>query len=206
MSQADLVVDLKAILKDSATKFTAASDADFNRHLDIAARDLARVKRRTLLGILTLVADQPNYAAPADILVPKFSLWGSSERKTRRPWQSTWPAILPTMQLTEGASGEEIYLDPAPTAAQIADMGADYKFWYFAVHKVGAAAADTTVKPEHRDLLLIRATAQALTELANNNVAKPVELGGRGVGSMPKNGTPAALADSLMQLFERMAA
>ena len=62
------------------------------------------------------------------------------------------------------------------------------------------------MRPADRNLLLIRATAQAMTELSHHNLAKPVVLGSNGVGAMPKNGTPAALADQLLKLFERMAA
>lgn len=203
MSQADLVADLKSILNDSQDKFTDPDD--FQRHLDIAARDLARVRSRTLLGELDLVAEQSEYAAPADMLQPKFPLWGTTERRSRQPWESNWPGRLPVLTLAEVDGVLVLYLNPAPSAAQIADLGATYKYWYFAAHSIGALAADTTVRAVDRPLLLIRAAAQSLTELAHHNVAKPVQLGSSGVGSMPKNGTPSALAEGLLKLFERMA-
>lgn len=207
MSQADLITDLKGILNDSADKFTAASDADFIRHLDIAARDMGRVRSRTRVGTLNLVADQQNYAAPTDIRQPKFPIWGSAQSKTRKPWQTNWPGRLPVMRLVDGDSGQEVWLDPAPTAEQIADLGVEYKYYYFAYHHIDATAENTTVQLADRDLLLIRATAQAMQELAHHNIAKPVQLGTRGgIGSMPKNGTPASLAKDLLELFERMAA
>ncbi len=206
MSRADLVEDLKAILMDAALKFQAEDGSDFWRHLDIAARDLSRVRRRTLLGTLNLVADQPNYPAPPDILAPKVALWGMHERSSRKPWDPNWVGRLPVLRLVESAGTQEIWLDPAPTAAQIADLGAVYKFYYFATHRIDEDPSQTTVQSSDRPLLLIRAAAQALQELAHNNVTKPVQLGSAGVGSMPKNGTPAALSQSLMMLFERMAA
>ena len=206
MSQADLIADLKGILNDAQDKFKADADADFIRHLDIAARDMGRVRRRTRIGTLALVADQPNYAAPADILFPKFPIWGLQQRKNRKPWQSNSPGRAPTMQLIDGDSGEEVYLDPAPSAAAITDLGSEFKYYYFAFHGIGSTAEETTVKLVDRDLLLIRATAHAMTELAHHNVTKPVSLGSKSVGSMPKNSTPAALAEKLMDLFERMAA
>lgn len=206
MSQPDLIEDLKGILNDSQEKFKAADDADFIRHLDVAAHDMGRVRRRTRIGSVTLVADQNNYAAPADILFPKIPIWGVAQRKARKQWHSNWPGVMPVMSLIDGDTSEEIYLEPAPTASQIADLGTDYKFYYFAFHSIGVAAADTTVKLADRDLLLIRATAQALTELAHHNVAKPIKLGSQGIGSMPKNGTPSALAKDMLDLFERMAA
>ncbi len=206
MSRTDLVEDLKGILMDAALKFSAEDGADFWRHLDIAARDLSRVRRRTKLGSLTLVADQPNYPAPADILAPKLSNWGIPERRTRRPWAANWVGRLPTMRLVDNGGAQEIWLDPAPTAEQIADLGADYKYFYFALHHIDADPAQTTVQAVDRPLLLIRAAAQALQELAHHNYTKPVQLGSNGVGAMPKNGTPAALSQSLLAMFERMSA
>ncbi|MCW8830667.1 MAG: hypothetical protein OQK32_04000 [Gammaproteobacteria bacterium] len=206
MSQADLIADLKGILNDAQDKFKAADDADFIRHLDVAARDMGRVRRRTRIGTIVLVADQPNYAAPADILFPKYPIWGLQQRNNRKPWQSNYPGRAPTMQLIDGESSEEIYLQPAPSAAAITDLGSEFKYYYFAFHTIGDAAEDTTIKLADRDLLLLRATAQAMTELAHHNVTKPIKMGGQGIGLMPKNGTPSALAKDLMDLFERMAA
>jgi len=205
MSQADLVADLKAVLNDAAGKFTAAADADFIRHMDIAALDVARVRPRRIMGSLTLVADQPNYAAPADLLRPMNPYWGDNEKAARKPWDSNWPGSLPSLRLVENSGARELWLDPAPTASQITDLGSTYRYSYHAAHAVGALAADTTVQPGDRALLLIRAAAQALQELANKDVSKPVQLGNAGVGSMPKNGTPGALAEQLMKLFVEMA-
>jgi len=205
MSQADLVADLKAMLKDAAEKFTAASDADFKRHLDIAALDMDRVRPRRLNGELTLTADQPNYTAPADLLHIGYPLWGAAEKAARQPWDGNWPGRLPRITIIENGGTRELWLDPPPTAAQITDLGATYPFTYFAAHVVDANAANTTIRPGDRALLLIRAAAEALQELAHHSVVKPVQLGNAGVGSMPKNGTPGALAEKLLELFEGMA-
>ncbi|HHJ11819.1 MAG TPA: hypothetical protein ENK00_01455 [Chromatiales bacterium] len=206
MSQSDLVGDLKAMLMDAANKFTAAADADFQRHLDLAALDLGRFRPRTLVGTLTLVADQSNYPAPSGLLRPKFPLWGTAEKRARRPWDGNWPGRLPRLTLVENAGTRELWLSPPPTAAQIADLGATYTYYYFAGHVIDMDAAKTSVQPGDRHLLLVRAAAEALQELANNGVTKPVQLGNAGVGSMPKNGTPGALADSLLKHYEAMAA
>ena len=206
MTRDSLVIDLKAILMDAAGKFTAAANADFIRHLDLAALDMSRVRPRTLVGSITLIAEQPNYAAPAGLLAVKMPLWGVTERRGRNPWDRNWPGRLPTLTLTENAGARELWLSPAPSAVQITDLGATYRFYYFAAHAIGATADDTTIQPGDRHLLLIRAAAHALQELAHHGVTKPVQLGSAGVGSMPKNGTPGALAESLVDLFERMAA
>ena len=205
MSKADLVVDLKAVLMDAAKKFTATGDADFIRHVDVAALDMGRKRPRTLVGEITVEADRNNYPAPADLLQTKVPLWGNRERRNGNPWDRAWPGRLPRLMVAETATGRELWLDPAPTAAQIGLLGSAYKFFYFAGHRIGDAAADTTVQADDRALLLLRVTAQAMQELANNGVSKPVQLGD-GFGIPPKNGAPAALAKDLMDLFERMAA
>ncbi len=205
MSEADLVADLKAALNDTASVFTAAADADFKRHLTHAALDFGRARRRTLVGTLALVADQHNYPAPANILWPKFPIWGVNEKRQAKPWDKNWPGMLPQLQLVDVAGGRELHLDPAPTAAQITAFGAEYRFYYYAGHAIGGAAADTTVQPVDRDLLLLRAAAEAMKELAYRNSKKPVQLRD-GLNSAPKNSTPAALADWLMKEFERRAA
>ena len=42
MIEADLVLDLKASLQDAASVFFAGPDADFRRHLGVAALDFVR--------------------------------------------------------------------------------------------------------------------------------------------------------------------
>lgn len=206
MSQADLVADLKAILMDAAGKFTAATDGDFKRHLDLAALDMGRVRPRTRVGEVTLVADQPNYPAPADLLQTKIPLWGTTEKARYKMWDAEWPGRLPRLTVVEHDGARELWLSPSPSAAQITRLGSAYKFYYLAGHAVGELAADTTVQPGDRHLLLLRATVQALQELASNGIFKPVQLGSAGVGSMPKNGTPAALSEQLMKQFWELAA
>jgi hypothetical protein len=199
LSLADLIADLKAMLMDAANKFTAASDADFERHLTLAALDLARKRPRTMLGEITALADVSDYTAPADMRMVKNALWGVNEQRHR--WRSSFPGMLPRPSYVGGM----LHLMPAPTAEQIAQLGSSYKFYYFANYVIGADAANTTINAGDRHLLLIRAAAQAMQELAANNYTKPVQLGsGSGGVSMPKNGTAASLAGQLLQLFEVM--
>lgn len=206
MSEADLVADLKTSLNDAADVFVAANDADFKRHIANAALDFGRLRRRTLIGTLTLAADQRNYTAPAGLIWPKYPIWGVVEKSRTNPWEMTWPGPLPRLHLMEDATnGRELHLDPPPTAAQIAAFGATYRYYYYAGHTIGADAAQTTVHVSDRDLLLLRAAAEAMRELAYRNSKKPVQLRD-GLGSAPRNSTPAALADWLMQEFERRAA
>jgi len=202
MSKADLVFDLKQILMDAKNDFISDGNREFELFLDQAALALGRYRKRTLLGELTLVADQFNYAAPADIVKPKFGLWGRNEQRGRDPWATNHPGRLPSLHLVDN----ELHLVPAPTTEQITDLGTAYKFYYFAGHHIDKVATSTTIKAADRDLLLLRATVFALQSLANKNINKPVRLGAGGVGSMPKNGTPQGLAKELLEQFERMAA
>lgn len=206
MSQADLVEDLKSALHDAADIFLAASDGDFKRLLDLAAADLGRFRLRTLVGSLLLQADKYNYLAPADLIRPKFPMWGVAEKRNIKPYARNWPGRLPQLLLVEAAGGvRELHLDPPPTQAQIVQFGASYRYYYFAAHKIAAVAAETSVQPYDRDLLLLRASAEAMREMAVRNSKKPVNLRD-GMMNAPRNQTPAALADWLMEEFERRAA
>lgn len=205
MSRGALIVDLKAILSDAQDKFTAPGNLDFIRHLDVAAMDLGRHRPRTLVGKLTLVADQAEYAAPADLIRPKQATLDTVRRNRVAPWDRRWAGPLPRLRLVESSSVRTLYLDPAPDARLVDLLAGRYDYFYFAGHVV--ADTGTSVSPGDRHLLLIRAAAQALQELAHRNISKPVQLGGSaGVGAMPKNGTPANLSAALMSLYERMAA
>ncbi len=204
MSLADLVADLKASLNDAAEVFVAANDGDFSRHLDLAALDFARVRPRTLVGELLLVADQADYAAPADFHGFKCHLWGEKGRGVK-PWEKAWPGQLPRVYAGEIGGALKLYLDPTPTAHQIALLGTGFKYFYFARHAIAADAADTTIREGDRGLLILRAQAEAMKELAARNVGKPVSMRD-GITNGPRNGTPAALYQGLMDLFERAAA
>lgn len=205
MSEADLVAELKASLQDAADIFTAANDADYKRHLDMAARDLGRFRPRTLMGTLALIADTATYAAPDDIAGVKSHLWGISPIAAAKPWEKAYPGQLPDMSLGESGGVQQIVLFPPPTAAQIGLLGSEFKYYYFARHIIASSASGTTVRIADRGLLLLRAQAEAMKEMAMRNIKKPVQLRD-GLQSAPKNGTPAALYAQLLEDFERMAA
>lgn len=200
MTRASLKTALQAMLGDAAQKF--ASDAGaFDRHLDIAALALARKIRVTRLVKLSVAADVADYLAPADLIDVKCSNWGDNQRRNIKPWQNNL-GTLPRLSLVDIDGVPHIHLSPAPDACQIARMGSDYPVFYYGGYVIGATEAETTVPAQHRDLLLIRAVVQALMELSNSGSTKPVSLGSHGVGSMPKNGTPAALAESWLAIFD----
>lgn len=204
MDRASLVADHKAALGSTAAQFKAASDADFVRHIDRAALDLGRKRKRTLLGSVTLVADEDAYDPPADLVCPVQPLWGLDERRRLKPWDPRYPKWLPRLTFVETTTGPKLLINPAPTAAEIGALGETYRFYYQARHVVDAVEANTTVPEADRGLLLLRAAAEAMRELALSGVTEPVQFH-RGVGATPKNSTPQALHSALMEAFEREA-
>lgn len=207
MTESDLVADFKVSLHDAASVFNTASDGDFKRLLALAALAFGRLRPRTLVGALTLVADQPDYAVPADFLGFKSALWGIAPIARAQPWEKAWPGRLPAARYVEtAADANKLYLDPPPTAAQIAVLGAEYRYYYYAKHKIDAAdAAKTTILAGERGRLILRAQAEAMRELAMRNIMKPVQVRD-GVSSVTRNGTPAYLYEALMKEFEAMVA
>ncbi len=200
MSQADLVADLKASLHDAASVFVAADDADFVRHLNVAALDFGRVRPLVKPGTLTLTADTASYAAPADLDDVDSELW-SSRGTMPQPWEASYPGPLPRLRVVGPAGSKLIVFTPSPSAAHILALGSAFQYLYRAAHAIGAAAADTTIAAGDRALLLLRAQAEALRELAMRNIGKPVHMRDGYTGT-PRNGTPAALFQVLMTEFE----
>lgn len=201
MSRADLRADLKASLHDSAS--VLADPEDFDRCLDVAAADIGSfggsAAARTLAATLTLVAGEAEYAAPVDLLRFKMALWGVSTPVS--PWDKNFPGRLPDVMHADGL----LILLPAPTALQIALLGSDYRFFYFAAHALGDDPGDTTLAAGNRGLLILRAQAECCRELALRNITKPVALRD-GISSAPRNGHPAVLYKQLLDEFEQRAA
>jgi hypothetical protein len=199
MSQADLVADLRVSLQDTAEVFQAEGPAGeaFQRFLQIAVLDLPRVAPNRKTGTLDLVADQETYPAPEDLVEVAAMSWGIGP--LRQPWDSGFPAQLP--RLVYVRAEQLLQLLPPPDAAALALLGTTLRYTYYAGYAIGVAAADTTVKPAQRGLLLLRAQAEAIKELAMRNIKKPVSLRD-GVTSGPRNGTPAALWQALMHEFD----
>ncbi len=202
MTRAALSADLQAMLMDAAQRFQSG---DFNRHLDHAAGDLSRVRPRVVSADLTVSADVAVYDAPADLLKPISMDWGRDELRCRMPWDTNWIGPIPRFTVTYVDGLKKLMLQPAPTFNQVSRLGVTAPYRYSAVYSIGDLSEDTTVAETDRPLLLIRALADAMQDLASRGVSKPVTLGGKAGISVPRNGSPAALSDDLMQRFERMA-
>lgn len=203
MSRTDLVTALQAMLMDSKDRFIDPDD--FDRHLDVAAADLSRVRPRVISAELTLAADQNCYAAPSDMIEPITLDWGADELRRRKPWDTNWIGPIPRLSLLTLSGVKNIMLTPSPTANQVTRLGATAAYRYSGRYTIGDEAADTTVEEKDRPLLLLRALAEAMQDLASRGLSKPVTLGGKAGLSVPKNGAPSALAEQLLKRFEAMA-
>ena len=201
MSEADLVADLKASLFQTASVFEAEGDADLKRFLRQALPDMQVKRPLTKLASVALVAGQASYlVGVADFAALKHDLWRDTS-KMGKPWSPGYPGPLPRISQAWNGEAWTLLFDPAPTAPQISVLGTDCKFYYFAEHAIGVAAADTTVTAQDRGLLLLRAQAEAMLALSVRNSSKPVQLRD-GLSGMPRNSTPAALHEVLMRLFK----
>ncbi|MGC8165252.1 hypothetical protein ACP3WT_27055, partial [Salmonella enterica] len=69
-------------------------------------------------------------------------------------------------------------------------------------HHIDEQASKTTISPGDRDLLILRAQAEAMREMVMRNIKKPVQQRD-GLNSAPKNMTPSAFYDKLMEEWAR---
>jgi len=199
MSEADLIADLQRSLHDAASVFNAPADADWKRMLATALTAMQAKRPRTLLGQVSLVADEPVYPVPAsDFAVYKTHVWGARPPK---PWAQGYPGALPRVSAVQSGGAWQLVFDPAPTWAHINAHGSAFKFWYFGRHSVGATAGDATLADADRPLLLLRAQAEAMRELSMRNINKPTQLRD-GYSGTPRNSTPAALYRELLAEWE----
>ena len=199
MIEADVVADLKRSLHDAGNAFDKPNDADWKRLLGVALTAMQAKRPRTLLGTLTITADEVRYALTAsDFAQYKTHIWGSRPPK---PWDPYYPGALPRVQAVHDVAGWALMFDPAPAAEHIAAYGSTFKFWYFGTHVLGAEAADTTLAEADRSLLILRAQAEAMRELSMRNINKPVQLRD-GFSGQPRNSTPAALYRELLREWE----
>lgn len=201
VTQAALVEWLKLSLGDSASRFSEPDDAAFKRHVKAAALDFGRVRSVTGAGTLELVADQSDYAAPADFVRFKTALWGMDQRKSPKPWEKSWAGPFPDVHVMPGL----LILSPAPSAKQIAILGGTYRFLYFAGLVAGATPETSTVSEADSGLLILRAQAEAMRELAMRDALRPVRVTD-GYTGQSKTSSPAGLATAFLAEFERLAA
>ena len=199
MSLEQLTESLKTSLMDSAGLFLD----ELPQLLTIAAEDLARVRRRTLVGSIQLRPGKDIYLAPEDLMDYKLSIWGQQQRKTMKPWQPKYPRQLPDVSVIDG-SPKYLVLSFIPTGGQIDLMGSEFRFFYFSNHHIDEDGSKTTVSESERNLLLLRAQAEAMKWLSMRNVDKTVSAK-HAISGASKGGVPAALYRILLEDWERRA-
>jgi len=188
---------LQASLLDSAS---ALLPADFDRQLDVALADFSRYRPLTQLGQLKLMAGQAVYPAPAGVICLLGLDWGRSAKAALQPWDEAWPGPLPVMQLLDGPDGSCCYLQPPPSGRQIQLLGSLASYRYGVAQRLDEQGC--TVAAGDIGLLLLRAQAEVMRELAIKHSTKPLQMRD-GISSTPRNGTPSYLHTVLMEEFER---
>lgn len=200
-TQAELIAEHKARLGAAVAKFDAPNDADFARHLAAAASALNTARPRLLTGNVTGVAYQASYAAPAGLVRVHRLLWGSY--RVHRQWEPGFVGAPPRVLASWDGTQPAVVFTPPPTADQLTNWGATVDFVYVAAHQLDATT--NTINPLDNSLLLLRAAAEAMGELANAGVVSPVQLH-RGMVAIPSNSTPQAVYAQLMAEYEKQAA
>ena len=196
-----LVADFKASLGGAVEQFRAPDDGDFKRLLGIALSDMQAKRPITKPGEVGLFALQPRYAVVApDFAALKTHMW-ADPASTPKPWEPGYPGAVPRVSTQWDGVAWWLVFEPAPTMVQINVWGAVFRFWYFAQHLLSETPGLTTINPSDRGLLLLRAQAEAMRELAMRNVIKPQAMRD-GYSSTPRNGTPSALFEALMAEFK----
>lgn len=200
MLLAALVADLKAALAEAAGQFRADADGDFVRLLQLAVLDMQVKRPITKPASVQLMPMQDRYlVAQPDFAALKTHLW-AAPALTPKPWEPTYPGPVPRVGAQWDMGAWWLELQPAPTMRQLAVWGSELRFWYFACHVLSDVPGHTTLAQADRGLLLLRAQAEAMRELAVRNVAKPQQMRD-GYSGTPRNGTPSALFRVLMNEF-----
>jgi len=194
-------------LKQSLINALSASyefiEGQEERILHIAARELARVKRRVLTDTLMLIPGRTFYDAPEDLIEVKISDWGLQQKRILKPWQVDYPSQLPDI-IVVNTSPKQLKLSYVPQYSQIQSMGEEMLYQYYATHRLSENKSETTVPDDQQDLLILRAQAEAM-KILSARFAGSTATAKSTISGIPKIGTPAALYHMLMKEFRSMA-
>jgi hypothetical protein len=202
-----LAEELQASLHDAAQVF---SSADYLRLIGLAVLDYSRPSRsggvsraaRQTLDSIELTAGVSLYDPPRqDYLMVGVCQWGRLQRRQRSPWEANYPKNLPVIDLVYAGDAQKLRLSRAPTNLEITDFGSACAYTGYRRHVI--SDSESSVPDTDKDLLLLRAQAEAMRELAMRGMTKPVALRSGGAGASVANGTPAALYTALLEEFER---
>lgn len=197
---------LEASLLDAANLFgadTLARKPALDQHLATALAEFNRVAPRLVSTTLTLVAKLGNYAAPADAI--RFhSSEVVDDQNELSPWNEYRIPQVPVPIITHVGGVRAWQFRPTPSEFMIQRIGREYPYTYYARHVLDeTTAANTTLTLEQQPLLIMRAQVESLRAIALRNAHKPVAMRDA-TYSQTKNGTPAALAEQTMRMWEQM--
>lgn len=192
----EFITTFTASLRDSASGFKPEA---LTRHVQAAVRDYSRYRPLEETGTLNLEAGEDTYPAPDDIEGVLGCDWGRRLKAERNTWDDDFPGWLPELRIAFSSQGRLLRFYPAPTARQIALIGSSCRYRYAAQHVLTEQI--NTIPAGDEGLVLMRAQAEAMRELAIHQASRPVQLRD-GVSSQPRNGTPGYLFEQLMAEFK----
>ncbi|OWY40056.1 hypothetical protein CEK28_04795 [Xenophilus sp. AP218F] len=199
---AAFAANLRSSLQAAASSIDSqpGDNADFQRLILVALEDYSRRRPLPRFAELSLQAGRVVYDCPADLLLVQGFDWGRDAKARLQSWDDGWPGRLPDMRVMDAAGGRVLYLMPAASARQISLLGSAAPYRYGARHRLDETGS--TIPPGDEPLVLLRAQAEAMRELAISHTVKPFQLRD-GISATPRNGTPAYLHTVLMDEFER---
>lgn len=184
----------KAQLGKAVGRFQEPDDADFARHLRLAAHWIDGRWPRIVSATLTLTAEVAEYATPADCRAFLAHDWGTYYR----PWDESSPGLPPLVQFVETDTGPVLGFAPAPSGVQIQAWGATFRYRYRRAHVL--TASEVTVSAEREADVLLAALIEAMRDLAAETSTVQLQ---RGLAGIPTAGTPAYLYEKLLLEWER---
>jgi hypothetical protein len=193
ITRAALVVSLQASLHDAAHPF-GEDGAVYDRCITVALQAFTRLRPRREQLEVAWSFGSAGHDVPADTLAVALVQWSEADVARWRSGGNLAPPAPLQASISQGATGPKLRL-AAPLHGRAPSAGTVCVTLH-RPHVLRADDADTdthtTIPDTDFDLLHLRAQAEALRELANRGVTKPVALRD-GQSQGPRNGTPAAL-------------
>jgi len=173
MNRTEFATLLMAEMKDADG--TVITEALWLGFIDAGVRFFSNYRPLSKRATLDLVADQSEYARPTDFLDLKEVEWGASRRRfSSSTHPAAWDANFEKVDLPRfRQNGNKIYLDPAPTAAQITQFTATYAYWYKAAHVVDD---DGSTVPVHDDPIVMQFAKWCAYETLAGEPGQPEEF------------------------------
>ena len=196
--------DLQRSLLDARSVFGESTEQQqqFDQHLLAAVADFNRVAPLILTDKLTLQESVAIYPAPANAI--RFHRTALTQDQNQiDPWDPRRLAVVPTPTITMQNGVRVWELSPTPTQKMLLQLETvDYPYSYFSGHVLDEDPAKTTILDAHLPQLVLRAQVEALRAIAVRNSFKPVAIRDASL-SQTRNGTPAALAEQFMRMWEQ---